>query len=307
MSIRAVPQFAAPKAVSDDAIRYGYVAYHSIALGNDHQVQPDTSPYHKLIPCRELIPFVNMNVTEIDIQRYGEGGTFNKANISPVKQRIKTAKECGAEMQSSYEMWGFAVLEPLTGLDTEQAFRIFQTIQPFPYKLRDIEDALADAESRIEAIAPYQVSYHGETVELAPLSEEEKALAYETLPLIQRSANVAVTIGEDKIKQTVESMNSRFSGGDGKKAPDPHDKYLSEELGLELPKLIVQETSAPQPQVQTIVQTESEEALALKREEIELRRREIEIKEIELGIKPRPDAVPAAAPPKTKKKSETEE
>ena len=92
MSIRAVPTLDKPVAASDSETRYGYVAYHDIALGNDHKVQPDGSPYYKMIPCRELIPFTNITVGEIDIQRYGAGGTFNNAHISPIKMVPKTAE-----------------------------------------------------------------------------------------------------------------------------------------------------------------------------------------------------------------------
>lgn len=284
MSIRAVPQIANPDAVSESAIRYGYVAYHDIALGNDHQVQPDTSPYHKLIPCRELIPFTDIQVTEIDVKKYGEGGTFNKMNVAPVIRKPKNAFECAAEMERSYEAWAFVLLTPLTGFDTDRAFRIFQTVQPFPYQLKDIEDSLADAESRIEAVAPYQAAYQGETVDLLPLNEADKAIAREVLPIIQGSASFAVTEAGRKIDLTIESMNARFSGGDGKRNADPHDKYLSKELGMELPKLITNQQPQQQVPVQHVTQTESPESLDLKRQELALKEREIALEERKLAL-----------------------
>jgi hypothetical protein len=298
MSIRAVPQIANPEAVSDSAIRYGYVAYHDIALGNDHQVQPDTSPYHKLIPCRELIPFSDMQVTEIDVKKYGEGGTFNRQNVAPVGQRPKSAKECAAEIEQAYQYWAFVVLTPLTGLSTDRAFNIFQTVQPFPYLLKDMEAGLDDAEARIEATAPYEVAYQGEIVDLLPLPDEDKAVAKAVLSLVKTSAEFAVTEAHRKLDVTIESMNNRFSGGEGKRVPDPHDKYLSKELGLELPKLITNQT-APQQQapVQQFVQSESPQSIELKQRELDLRERELIAKEIELGIRPRPDTVPVPASP----------
>jgi hypothetical protein len=40
------------------------------------------------------------------------------------------------------------------------------------------------------------------------------------------------------MEHTVESMNSRFSGGPGKVKADPHDKYIFNEFEREIPKLV---------------------------------------------------------------------
>lgn len=287
MSIRAVPQIANPESVSDSAIRYGYVAYHDIALGNDHQVQPDTSPYHKLIPCRELIPFQDMPVTEIDTKKYGEGGTFNRQNVSPVSQRMKSAKDCAQEIEQSYEMWAFTVLRPINGFDTDRAFRIFQTVQPFPYLLKDIEAALDDAESRIESEVPYQVAYQGEVVDLRPLDEADKAVAKEVLILVKRSASAAVQIATDKMEMTIESMNSRFSGGEGKRVPDPLDKYHAQQLGRSLPTLITANEQQAYQQPAALQQAPaglSPEEIALKQRELDQKDRELALEEKKLEL-----------------------
>lgn len=300
-AVRAVPQIDNnPETVSDQETRYGYVAYHDIALGSDHKVQPSDSPYHKVLPCRELIPFTNIKVGEINIEKYGEGGTFSKANVAPITVRTKSAAECAREMEQSYQEWAFVVLKPLNGFTAEQAFRIFQVIQPFAYKLGDIEDNLADAPNRIEAIAPYEVSYLGETVEMEPLTPDEQAIAHRILPLIQSSAAQAVKIGNEKVDRTIESMTSRFSGGEGKRTADPHDRYLASEFGQELPKLVTSQTQQAQAApVQQFVQTESPEALNLKQRELDLRERELIAKEIEMGIRPRPvaETAPMASAP----------
>lgn len=293
MSIRAVPQIVKQQAVSDSAVRYGYVAYHDIVLGSDYQVQPSTSPYHKLIPCRELIPFSDMPVTEINIEKYGLGGTFNAQKISPVTQRMKSAKDCITEIVNSYQAWAFVELVPLSGFDTDRAFRIFQTIQPFPYLLKDMEFELDGAEDRIEATAPYTVTYQGESYEVEPLNDEDKDIALQVLRIIKHSAKYAVEIGQKRLDDTIESMANRFSGGDGKRSADPHDKYLSKDLGVELPKKF----SSNQQQQPSMVQTTERDAyIALRLREMELKERELAIREMELGLRQKPEPQVATLP-----------
>lgn len=283
MSIRAVPTFAKPENHSDSAIRYGYVAYHDIILGSDFKVQPSESPYYQKIPCRELIPFTTITVGEIDVKRYGmselQGG-------DSIVQRVKTAKECATEIEQAYQAWNFVVLSPLTGMeDTEKAFRIFQTVQPFAYRLGDIESGLDDAEARIESPVRYQVSYQGESIELDPLSDDERGIARDVLQLVRASASYGVKLANEKADKTMLSMTSRLSGGEGKTSPDPLDKYIAKELGLEYPKIISNQPVAPmQPMTQTVVQTDSPESLELKRRELELREREAALAERKLAL-----------------------
>lgn len=267
--LKAVPQIEkAPVIANKSAIHYGYVAYHDIALG--HQlVQPDHSPYYHVIPCRELIPFVSIEVGEIDEKQVQN--PKRKKGVPPVKRVPKTAYECAFEIETSYSDWAFLILHPLTGFSTDRAFRIFQTIQPFHYKLKDIQRELALAETRIDATSPYKVTYEGESVELQPLDKEDKAVARKVLEVISRSADLGVETAIKVHRNTLTSMTKAFAGGDGKIAPDPLDKILAEELGTELPQLVAAEKARSEKEAQT--------------DEKALRLREIELKEKELALK----------------------
>ena len=235
--LKAVPQIQkTPTAASDSAIHYGYVAFHDIHIDRTQIVQPEGSPYRHVLPKRNLIPFTNVRVTEID-EKLVQWGDRPKGT-PPVKSRIKTAKECAGDMEISYSDWNFQVLRPMTALDEQTAFRIFQTVQPFEYKLKDLGDALAYADERIEATEPYTVPYEGESITLAPLSESEKEIARQILPQIQASAAHALVKAEEKINSTILSMTVARNGGRGRTAPDPLDKAMAEDLGVTVPKAV---------------------------------------------------------------------
>ena len=262
-----------PRTVSQNALHYGYVAYQDIQLGGK-QVQPEGSPYTQVLPCRELIPFTNIEVGEIDEKQVQNRN--RKKGVAPVKIKQKTAYECVQEMEISYADWAFVILHPLTGLAEEDAFKIFQTVQPFPYKLKDIQLEVGQAENRIEQENPYTVTYEGNTVALEPLSEDEKVIARKVVDLITPSINQALELGTDKWQRTITSMTRAFSGGEGKVTPDPLDRKLAVEFGTKPPQLVdVQQQEAKK-------QTESDD---LKREELDLRKQEIALRERELELR----------------------
>jgi hypothetical protein len=277
MTIQAVPKIQRdPRTVSQNAMHYGYVAYHDITLER-HRVQPEGSPYAQVLPCRQLIPFTNIEVGEIDEKQVQNGK--RKKYQPPVKIVQKTAFECAQEMETSYAEWNFQILHALTGLSEDEAFRIFQTIHPFAYKLKDIQRELGGAESRIDEESPYTVTYEGNSVVLEPLSNREKEIARKVADQIIASANQAVDLGTDKWQKTITSMTRAFAGGDGKVTPDPLDRYLAKEFGTKPPQLVdVQRDEAEKAQAEDKYK---EEDLALRREELELRKREIELREQE--------------------------
>lgn len=241
-NVNKIPKIQqAPRMASDTAIHYGYVAFKDIhlggAIGLEHHVQPQESPYYRELPCRELIPFTNIVYMEIDEEAaaavsYLRGG-------SPIIPNQKTARECAYEMLQSYETWGFEVLSDLTGYDEDEAFHVFQTIQPFTYRLKDLLQELEyNAVERIENTEAYTVEYEGESYQLNPLPKELKEVALRVLPKMIRSADVAVTLGEDTKEKTTQAMTQYFATGTGKRRPDPLDHYVFQELGEELPKLV---------------------------------------------------------------------
>lgn len=240
--IREIPKIQQqPKMASDTAIHYGYVAFKDIdlsgPLGLEHIVQPSTSPYRQILPCRELLPFTNVVIAEIDER--AAATTSYGARPLPMVQRQKSARECVDEMVGAYEDWGFVSFPMLTGYLEEEAFQIFQTLQPFTYKLADILDQVEyGSEDRINEVMPYVVEYQGQSFTLQPLSAELKVVAREVRELMIRSIEVAVSKGEDAREKTVQSMTQYFSTGTGKRRADPLDNYIFNEFNQEIPRLI---------------------------------------------------------------------
>jgi ElaB/YqjD/DUF883 family membrane-anchored ribosome-binding protein len=240
--IREIPKIQQqPKMASDTAIHYGYVAFKDIdlsgPLGLEHIVQPGTSPYRQILPCRELLPFTNVVIAEIDER--AAATTSYGARPLPMVQRQKSARECVDEMVGAYEDWGFVSFPMLTGYLEEEAFQIFQTLQPFTYKLVDILDQVEyGSEDRINEVMPYVVEYQGQSFTLQPLSAELKVVAREVRELMMRSIEVAVSKGEDAREKTVQSMTQYFASGEGKRRADPLDHYIFSEFNEDIPRLI---------------------------------------------------------------------
>lgn len=240
--VRDIPRIQQqPRMASNTAIHYGYTAYKDINLagpyGIEHHVQPQGSPYYSVIPCRQLLPFTN--VTHGVIDDLAAATTSFVRNAVPVVQQQKTARECVEEMEAAYEQWGFVGLHPLTGFSEEEAFHVFQTIQPFAYRLKDLRDEVEfGADERINETQPYMVKYDMESFTLAPLSAELKEVAHEVKALMLRSIDVAMALGEDLRDKTTQAMTQYFATGTGKRRPDPHDVYVFSEFEQELPKLV---------------------------------------------------------------------
>jgi hypothetical protein len=241
-TIKEIPKIQQqPKQATETAIHYGYIAFKDInlsgPLGLEYNVQPPTSPYRTLLPCRELLPFTNVVYAEIDEQMAAT--TAFTGRPLPMTQKQKNARQCVEELVAAYEEWGFVSLNVLTGYTEEDAFHIFQTIQPFTYKLGDILDAVEyGSEDRIKEVQPYAVQYQGQSFTLQPLPADLKDLARQVRDLMLRSIEVAVAKGEDTRERTVQSMTQYFSTGEGKRRADPLDNYIFDQFNQEVPKLI---------------------------------------------------------------------
>lgn len=289
--IQTVPKITqAPVQASDTAVHYGYVAFHDISLqgptGIEYRVQPDYSPYFTKIPARELIPFTNINVYEIDSSRAAshQDNRHRQKYTPPVAGRQKTARECVEEMVNCYMQWGFVELTPLRGLTEDVAFHIFQVIQPFAYSLRDIENEISfGAVERIAETDIFTVTYNGETATIEPLPDHLKAIAEEVRAIMASSASVAVDKATTIFENTELSMTKAFAGGEGKRGADPLDKYLAGELGKELPKLVTTNSSAQNQPVNQIAGV-SPELLEIERKKLELMERQIALDEAKLGL-----------------------
>jgi len=240
MQIAQVPSIEQqPRTVADTALHYGYVAYNDIYVG-DRKVQPAHSPYYQVIPARQLIPFTNIEVAEPNPKvtsspshvRTAEGKDPSVVFVP------KPARQCAFELENAYAGWGFKILYPLTGFSSEDAFKVFQAIQPFAYKLADILSALEDAESRIASTTSYEVSYEGDKVKIEPLTSELRKVAKQVLPLIIESAERAVNEATDIKNSTIQKMEQFYATGSGKKAADPLDKRIFDDLKEEIPVLL---------------------------------------------------------------------
>lgn len=254
--MREVPKIQQqPRSQADTAIHYGYCAFKDIFVG-DRRVQPEGSPYTQYIPARELIPFTNLSVPVpvTDVIVNGEPvGQINqghrpaelggKADPTVVMQP-KTAKTCAEELQYSYEAWGFKTLYPLTGFTEDDAFAIMQTIQPLPYNIVDLADAMETAEERINATEPYTIEAGDDlSVEMNPLSPELRETALLVLPIIQHSVKLGLEMCEEIQANTVQKMEQYYAGNGGKRTADPLDKYVFAELGRAIPtRLTANET-----------------------------------------------------------------
>jgi hypothetical protein len=277
--IREIPKIQQqPRQASETAIHYGYVAFKDIdlsgPLGLEHTVQPADSPYRKHLPCRELLPFTNIVIAEID--ETAAATTSYGARPLPIVQRQKNARECVNEMVGAYEDWGFVSFPMLTGFSEEDAFHIFQTLQPFTYKLVDILDQVEyGSEDRIAEVAPYTVNYLGQSFTLQPLPVELKEVAKKVRELMIRSIEVAVAKGEDAREKTVQSMTQYFASGEGKRRADPLDQYLFDQFNEQIPRLIggdkepAQDTTSILAQLaQAITGSRQDDALAKELEEV---------------------------------------
>lgn len=302
--IKEIPKIQQqPKQATETAIHYGYIAFKDInlsgPLGLEYHVQPPTSPYRTVLPCRELLPFTNVVYAEID-EQMAATTAFNGRPL-PMTQKQKSARECVEELVAAYEEWGFVSLKMLTGYSEDEAFHIFQTIQPFTYKLADILDAVEyGSEDRINAVQPHVAQYQNQSFTLQPLSAELKDVARQVRDVMLRSIEVAVAKGEDTRERTVQAMTQYFSTGEGKRRADPLDNYIFDQFNQEVPKLIGnKETSSDNA---TSVLDKLAEAILGKQKNEQLEQELAEVRKLKAELEaavPKSEPVTIEATPKT--------
>jgi hypothetical protein len=220
-----------------------YVQPHEIA-GPDGRAVPN--PYHRVIPKGQLIPFPTFTIIEQSPspdRRDGMGRPLLDTIAS-----TRTAFDAAKLVLMFYSRWGFTVFRCMQGIeDQATAFRIFTVVQPLDYPLSQLQSELeVGAIERIAATSNlvYDLG-NGEPYIVECLkSDEERRIATLLAEEMSAGADVAVTLANETLDGTETSMVGRFSGGNGKTGPDPLDRYLSEEMERELPKLIGKEKSA---------------------------------------------------------------
>lgn len=236
----------APRHAASTAAHYGYCAYQKIWLvgetGREHWVQPADTPYQTQLPARQLIPFTNLEYPVIDeIRARKEKPQFNPAFDPPVVFDSKTAGEAAFEIEDAFgDTFGFRVLKPLTGMNEEDAFHIFQTIQPFTYKLKDLLQQIEfDAIDRIDCDAPYTVTYAGLTSDLQPLPAHLKPIAEQVRLLMATAASIATTRALTTKEKTTQQLTAFYATGQGpKQTPDPNDRWAFAEFDEDIPRLV---------------------------------------------------------------------
>jgi hypothetical protein len=287
--MRQIPQIQQqPRAASDTAPHYAYCAFKDIFVG-DRKLQPEGSPYAKTFPAREVIPFTNLSigVCITDVLVGGEPiGTLNASHAVPnlsgkpdptVVMQPKTARECAEELLSSYEDWGYKVLTPLTGYSEADVFAVMQTIQPLPYKLRDLVEALETAEERIAATEPYGIGDDELSIELNPLSPELKTVARAVLPIIESAVKLAEDKAREIVADTTQKLEQFYSGQGGKRKADPLDHYVFAEMAERIPSRLTTEPKNNDDAIDRLANALSQNSnIAAKESELDAKRAELD-------------------------------
>lgn len=264
-AVRNIQNLQTPVVQADaNNIHYGYTAFRDISLRDTlsiaHRVQPPKSDFFGLLPAKELLPFVSIQVPDEpdaespQLVRTSSNGYSRAAAgqrnengdiLDPtVIWKPKLAFECIREIADVYAEFGFVVLKPLTGMNEKDAFAIFQTIQPFTYKLKDILDEFYhEAPNRINQTAVYEVSYGDLVVDLEPLREDLKPIAFAVLEIMKASAEKAVELAQEVVANTTQKMEQFFATGSGKKIADPLDAYVFPEMDEQIPRLVSRSSS----------------------------------------------------------------
>lgn len=226
-------------------VRYGWNAFKDIYLFNPdgtpaHFIQPVNSPYHREIKKNQLIPFETFTKPE----RVSDTGKSDRPNEGDPYINLNTqvtAHDAATALIPTYGRQGYTIFKSLQGVEQSDALRIFQVILPLDYSLKETRQELDRyAEERIESTLPLDYSnLVGETYIVEPLrTESERVIARRLLAEMQAGADTAFTYATTILDKTETDMTTALAGGGGKTTPDPRDKYLSEQLGRELPKVV---------------------------------------------------------------------
>ncbi len=231
--------------------RYGWCPYGDINLMNadgtvNLYVQPHEideagkvieNPYHRTLPKGQLIPFITFNALEMR-----QSDTEHDAMGRPKQvqgTRTVTALSAARDVLHRHSEWGFVILDSMTGLDQDTAFRIFQTVHPLEYPLGSLINEMAfGAQERIDSTEPITFAALPDYVVQPLRNDQERAIARKVAAEMENGAQIAFDLATEQLNTTETSMTTRFAGGQGKTGPDPLDRRLSNELGRDLPKLI---------------------------------------------------------------------
>ena len=228
-------------------IRYGWNPYKEINLVGgagtiEYYVQPENSPYHRVLPKNHLIPFPTFNIDTFEVDNTPSSNGRRNPLIASSEQ--KTAYVAASEILYGYSRWGFTVIRAFQGLDQETAHRIFAVISPFNYRIGELIGELGfAAENRINAEDDliFQLDDGTQYTVESLRYDYEREIARRAAGEMLAGAEIAFALATETLNETETSMTNRFAGGKGKTGADKHDRYLAEELGRELPQLVGQQ------------------------------------------------------------------
>lgn len=204
----------------------------------DRKVLP---PDQLVIRKGDLIEFVPVSVAaeteggesappdvEMDAQGKPVPGVYRSSPTAVrVPQTTKQPGDCADEMRWAYadaNPWGFQVFDVLTGLDPEDAFKVFKSVMP---RRMNIPEAIAHLES-LEITEDFYRDADAEVVRQQLLSGFADAALYSRTVLEGSQQEIA----------------DRNAGSKGKAQYDARDRKVSAALGEVLPN---PRASAPPP------------------------------------------------------------
>lgn len=145
----------------------------------------------------------------------------------------KFAYSSARELSEMYaKEYGLVVLEPLTGIEDSNIVRqVFEMVQPLTYRLVSLESELSQgAEERIRK---------------STYPKEVKELARKCLVLMRKSCTAATATARQHHGAFARDIQQAAAGKKGHRAfATDYDEFVSEQLGVEVPRVVQTETKA---------------------------------------------------------------
>ena len=236
------PQDAAILGTNPNATRYGWTPFKDINLYSafgtpDHYIQPVHSPFHRIVPKNQLVPFDTFSYTMMEpVTSQGEVTPLGPAGMVQVAMTV-TAVEAATQLVPTYGGMGYTILNSLEGMAYEDAFRIFQVVQPFSYTLAQLQHELPAADERIDSLDAMDF---GNGVIVEPLlSDSERSIARRLRDEMLGGAKTAYNYALEIYSASRDGFTQKRNGAEsGKTTLDALDRYLAETLELPLPSAV---------------------------------------------------------------------
>jgi hypothetical protein len=170
-------------------------------------------------------------IPENDLSDNYSGATPTNPKTAHVVES-KFAYTSARELSEMYaKEYGLVVIEPLTGIEDANVVRqVFDMVQPVTYRLSTLEKELTEgAEGRIKR------STH---------PREVKVLAEKCLPLMRKGCAKAIDTARQHQGDFSMNIQNASAGRKGRTTAWPHDIFIAEQLGVEIPQVVQTERKA---------------------------------------------------------------